>query len=267
MGGYVTVPGGLSAALRRRPLLLVNSDAALLLSNKILWPFARRVLFGLPGYVDPQSRGSHRAPKAEWTGSPVRAEIAAIAEPAVRFAGRSGPLKVFAVGGSLGAAVLNRVVPLAIATLAPEERPIVTHQSGLQHINALRAAYAEAGVIAETLPFIEDMAERYAEADVVICRAGALTINELMVAGVASVLVPLTVSTTSHQRDNAETMQRVGAAIHLPQPQLTPEKLAGLLRSLTREQLLEMAQTARKLARPDASERVADIIEAEATAE
>jgi UDP-N-acetylglucosamine--N-acetylmuramyl-(pentapeptide) pyrophosphoryl-undecaprenol N-acetylglucosamine transferase len=176
-------------------------------------------------------------------------------------------LKVFAVGGSLGAAVLNRVVPLAIATLAPEERPIVTHQSGLQHINALRAAYAEAGVIAETLPFIEDMAERYAEADVVICRAGALTINELMVAGVASVLVPLTVSTTSHQRDNAETMQRVGAAIHLPQPQLTPEKLAGLLRSLTREQLLEMAQTARKLARPDASERVADIIEAEATAE
>jgi len=267
MGGYVTVPGGLSAALRRRPLLLVNSDAAVLLSNKILWPFARRVLFGLPGYVDPESQASHRAPKAEWTGSPVRAEISAIAAPAVRFAGRSGPLKVFVVGGSLGAAVLNRVVPLAIAKLAPEDRPLVTHQSGVHHCAELREAYAEAGVIAETLPFIEDMAERYAEADVVVCRAGAITINELMVAGVASVLIPLMVSTTSHQRDNAETMHRVGAAIHLPQAQLSPEKLAELLRSLTRDRLLTMAQTARKLARPDATERVADIIEAEASAE
>src|SRR5207249_926459 len=143
----------------------------------------------------------------------------------------------------------------------PDRRPIVTHQSGETHLDSLRNAYAEAGVAAETVAFIDDIAARYAKADVVICRAGAITVNELAVAGIASILVPLTVSTTSHQRDNAEMMERAGAAIHLPQHELTPGALAELLASLTREQLLEIARNARKLGRPDATARVAEIIE------
>jgi len=258
MGGYVTVPGGLAAALRRRPLVLVNSDSAPLLSNRLLRPFARRVLYGLPGHVD-ASAPLHASER--WTGSPVRAAIAALPEPAHRYAGRTGPLKVLVLGGSLGATVLNRNVPLALAQLPPEERPLVTHQSGAQHAQALQAAYRDVGVEAEVLPFIDDMARRYAEADVVICRAGAITVNELAAAGVASILVPLTVSTTGHQRDNAEYMARAQAALHLPQADVTPQRLAELLRSLTRERLLAIALAARTLGKPNATAEVADVIE------
>ncbi|WP_334186488.1 undecaprenyldiphospho-muramoylpentapeptide beta-N-acetylglucosaminyltransferase [Noviherbaspirillum sp.] len=255
MGGYVTVPGGMMAKARGVPLVLVNADAALLLSNKTLAPFAQRVLFGFPGDF-----GS-AASKAMVSGNPVRTEISNLPAPAQRFAGRSGPLKILVVGGSLGAKVLNEAVPAALALLPAAERPVVTHQSGRQHIDALRSAYANAQVNAEVVDFIDDMARRYAEADLVICRAGAITVSELTAAGVASVLVPFVASTTSHQRDNAQWMAHQKAAVHLPQGELSAERLADMLRSLNRQACLTMAEAAHALGRRSANETIANILE------
>ena len=255
MGGYVCFPGGLMASLLGRPLVLVNADAALLLSNRWLLPVADRIAFGFDGAA---ARGTRNGVV---TGNPVRAEIAALPAPEARFAGREGPLRVLVVGGSLGARVLNECLPQALALCAQSERPQVTHQTGEAHLPAVREAYARSGVEAELLPFIDDMAQRLADCDLVVCRAGAVTVSELCAAGVASILVPLVVSTTSHQRDNAEWMAARGAALHLPQPELAPQRLADLLRSLTRPALLAMAGKARALARPNAAARVADQIE------
>ncbi|MFO1293882.1 MAG: undecaprenyldiphospho-muramoylpentapeptide beta-N-acetylglucosaminyltransferase [Rubrivivax sp.] len=255
MGGYVCFPGGLMASLLNKPLVLVNADAALLLSNKSLLPVADRVAFGFPGAA------AERTKNALVTGNPVRAEIEAIAAPAERFAGRRGPLALLVVGGSLGAQVLNETLPRAIAQMAPGERPRVTHQTGAAMQAAVRAAYAAAGIDADVPAFIEDMPARLAACDLMVCRAGAITVSELCAAGVPAVLVPLVLGTTAHQRDNAAWMQERGAAIHLPQTELTPERLAGLLRELTRERLLAMAAQARALAQPQAAARVADEIE------
>ena len=255
MGGYVTVPGGLAAAHQGRPLVLVNADAALLLSNKMLGALARKVLFGFAGDFGPL------AAKATVTGNPVRREIAELPAPGARYASRQGLLKVLVVGGSLGAKALNDAVPAALALLASDVRPLVTHQSGKNHIESLKNAYENLGVAAEVLPFIEDMPRRLAEADLVICRAGAITVSELTAAGVASVLVPLVVSTTSHQRDNAEYMAREGAALHLPQGSLTPERLAQVLLSLDRPQLQKLAERAYALGRRNAANDIADILE------
>lgn len=255
MGGYVTVPGGMMAKARGVPLVLVNADAALLLSNKTLAPFAQRVLFGFPGDF-----GS-AASKAMVSGNPVRTEISNLPAPAQRFAGRSGPLRILVVGGSLGAKVLNESVPAALAQLPAAQRPVVTHQSGRQHIDALRSAYANAQVDAEVVDFIDDMARRYAEADLVICRAGAITVSELTAAGVASVLVPFVASTTSHQRDNAQWMATQKAAVHLPQGELSAERLASMLRSLDRQACLTMAEAAHALGRRHANETIANILE------
>ncbi|MCL2656200.1 MAG: undecaprenyldiphospho-muramoylpentapeptide beta-N-acetylglucosaminyltransferase [Betaproteobacteria bacterium] len=255
MGGYVTVPGGIVAGLGKRPLALVNADAAPLLSNRLLAPFARRVLFGFEGNF------GALANKAVVTGNPVRREICALPDPEQRYAQRSGPLRVLVVGGSLGARVLNEAMPQALAQLPAEARPRVTHQSGKAHIDALRVAYRQAGVEAELRDFIDDMPERLAAADLVICRAGAITVAELTAAGVASVLVPLVVSTTSHQRDNAELLARAGAAIYLPQAELSGESLARCLAGLDRARCLAMAQTARCLGRRDAIERITEILE------
>ncbi len=255
MGGYVTVPGGIVAGLAGRPLALINADAAPLLSNKLLAPFARRVLFGFAGEF-----GS-LAKKAVVTGNPVRREICELPEPATRYAQRTGPLRVLVVGGSLGARALNEAMPLALAKLAADARPVVAHQSGKANIEALREAYANADVEAELLPFIEDMPERLAAADLVICRAGAITAAELTAAGVASVLVPLVVSTTSHQRDNAVLLAREGAAIHLPQSELGADALARCLGGLTRARCLEMAEAARRIGRRNATEEIAAILE------
>lgn len=252
MGGYVTVPGGLMAKLRGVPLVLVNADAGLLLSNKTLLPFAKRILFGFP---------VEGVPKSTVTGNPVRREIADMAAPAARYAGRTGPLRVLVVGGSLGAKVLNETVPAALAALPKDLRPIVVHQSGRQHIDTLRAAYTNAAVDAEVVDFIDDMPRRYAEADLVICRAGAITVAELAAAGVASVLVPLLVSTTSHQRDNARWMAGRQAAVHLPQSELTPARLAQLLGEMTREKCLAMAQAAYEQGRRDANDAIAKVLE------
>ncbi len=255
MGGYVTVPGGLMAKLRGIPLVLVNADAALLLSNKTLAPFAQRVLFGFPADF------GVAASKALVTGNPVREEILALPLPAERYANRSGPLQLLIVGGSLGARALNECLPAALAALAPEQRPQVTHQSGRQHIDGLRQAYAAAGVQAEVVDFIHDMPRRYAQADLVICRAGAITISELTAAGVASVLVPLIVSTTSHQRDNAHWMEQQQAAIHLPQSELSPPGLAALLREMTRARCQAMAQAAWDSGRRNANLAIANELE------
>jgi UDP-N-acetylglucosamine--N-acetylmuramyl-(pentapeptide) pyrophosphoryl-undecaprenol N-acetylglucosamine transferase len=255
MGGYVTVPGGMMAKLRGVPLVLVNADAALLLSNKTLAPLAKRVLFGFPADF------GNAADKAVVTGNPVRKEILAIALPAQRYAGRIGPLRLLVVGGSLGAKVLNESLPAALARIPAEVRPTVTHQSGKQHIDTLRDAYANAHVNAEVVDFIEDMPRRYAEADLVICRAGAITVSELTAAGVPSVLVPLVASTTSHQRDNAQWMAKQKAAIHLPQTELNPERLAQLLQSLTRENCLKMAEAAHAIGRRQANDAIANVLE------
>ena len=210
MGGYVCFPGGLMASLLGKPLLLVNADAALLLSNKALLPVADRVAFGFDG------ADAARIKRAVVTGNPVRAEIEAIAAPDERFAARSGPLQLLVVGGSLGAKVLNDTLPAALRLMPVQQRPHITHQTGVAHIDAVREAYREAGVEAELLPFIDDMAERLAGCDLMICRAGAGTVSELCAAGVPALLVPLIVSTTAHQRDNAEYMARHGAAMHQP---------------------------------------------------
>jgi UDP-N-acetylglucosamine--N-acetylmuramyl-(pentapeptide) pyrophosphoryl-undecaprenol N-acetylglucosamine transferase len=255
MGGYVCFPGGLMASLLGKPLLLVNADAALLLSNKALLPVADRVAFGFDG------ADAARIKRAVVTGNPVRAEIERIAAPDERFAARSGPLRLLVVGGSLGAKVLNDTLPAALRLLPVGQRPQLTHQTGSVHIDTVRAAYAEAGVEAELLPFIDDMAVRLAGCDLMICRAGAGTVSELCAAGVPALLVPLIVSTTAHQRDNAEYMARHGAAIHMPQSELSAQSLATLLAGLDRPVLLQMARKARALARPRAAARVADQIE------
>jgi UDP-N-acetylglucosamine--N-acetylmuramyl-(pentapeptide) pyrophosphoryl-undecaprenol N-acetylglucosamine transferase len=259
MGGYVCFPGGLMASLLGKPLVLVNADASMLLSNRALLPVADRVAFGFDGAAAAKTKN------AVVTGNPVRAEIESMAAPQERFAERSGPLRLLVVGGSLGARVLNDTLPKALALIEPSLRPHVVHQTGALNRDDVKAAYAAAGITingdVEVLPFIDNMAERLAACDVILCRAGAVTVSELCAAGVPSVLVPLIVSTTSHQRDNALFMAQHGAALHLPQAELTPEKLADVLRGLDRASLMAMADKARALSRPRAAARVADEIE------
>jgi UDP-N-acetylglucosamine--N-acetylmuramyl-(pentapeptide) pyrophosphoryl-undecaprenol N-acetylglucosamine transferase len=255
MGGYVCFPGGLMGVARNRPLMLVNADAALLLSNKALLPIADRIAFGFEGDAAKGVRG------AVVTGNPVRPEVAAVLPPEQRFAGREGPLRLVVVGGSLGAKVLNETVPAALALMPADQRPRVLHQAGEVHAQTVQAAYANAGVDAQVKPFIDDMAGALSACDVLVCRAGAITVSEICAAGVPSILVPLVLSTTSHQRDNATWLAGQGGAIHLPQAELSPQGLASLLGSLTRERLLALAIQARKLAQPNAAARVGDELE------
>lgn len=255
MGGYVTVPGGVSSALMGKPVVLMNADAPLLLSNKALKPFAKKLMFGLPSNAPMQEK------KFVFTGNPIRREICELALPQVRYAQHQGPLKILVVGGSLGARVLNEVVPDALALIPVENRPLVTQQSGKQHVNDLRQRYANNGVQAELVDFIDDMPRRYAEADLVICRAGAITVSELTAAGVASVLVPLVASSTSHQKANAEWLSQAGGAIHVPQTELTAARLAELIQSMTREHCQQLATQAYQLGRRDASAAIAAILE------
>jgi len=238
-----------------KPLLLMNADAALLLSNKALLPVADRVAFGFDGDAAAKTK------LAVVTGNPVRAEIEALPEPALRYAGRQGPLRLLVVGGSLGAQVLNRTLPAAIALMPAPARPLITHQAGAADAEEVRKAYTAAGVTAEVLPFMADMPQRLAACDVMICRAGAITVSELCAAGVPSLLVPLVISTTSHQRDNARWLASHGAAWHLPQTEMTAQRVADMLAKMTRPALCAMAEKARALARPRAAARVADEIE------
>lgn len=255
-GGYVAVPAGLAASLRRVPLVLMNCDAGPLMSNRILQPLASGVMLGFEGEAA-RAAGD----KGLVTGNPVRREIVELPAPAARYAGRSGPLTLLVFGGSLGAKVLNDILPAAIRELPVPQRPSVVHQCGTNSVEAVRAAYAAAGVNADVRPFIDDMAAAYAACDLVIARAGATTVSELAAAGVPAILVPLVVKTTSHQRGNAEFMAGQGAAIHLPQSELSPARLAATLASLDRGQLQTMAERARAIGQPQAARLVADAIE------
>jgi UDP-N-acetylglucosamine--N-acetylmuramyl-(pentapeptide) pyrophosphoryl-undecaprenol N-acetylglucosamine transferase len=255
MGGYVTVPGGLMAKLCGVPLALVNADAALLMSNKALLPFAKKILFGFA------TKNSESDTRIQVTGNPVRREISALPAPKIRYAEHTGPLTILVLGGSLGAQILNQTIPAALALIASGERPRVVHQSGRQHIAALQQAYQQHGVQAELVDFIDDMATRYAQADLVICRAGAITVSELCAAGVASILVPFIASTTSHQRDNAEWMAQIGAAFHQPQKELNTEALASLIKTSTRARCLQLAEAAYANGKREANEAIAQIIE------
>jgi UDP-N-acetylglucosamine--N-acetylmuramyl-(pentapeptide) pyrophosphoryl-undecaprenol N-acetylglucosamine transferase len=194
--------------------------------------------------------------KADWVGNPVRPEIAALPAPTLRYAQHTGPLRVLVVGGSLGAQALNEALPQALALIAEDERPQVVHQAGEKHLPKLTGLYQAAGVKADCVAFINDMAAAYAWADLVICRAGALTVAELAAAGVASLLVPYPHAVDDHQTANARFLSTAGAAILLPQDQLTPERLAEI-RNLSRGQLAQMAEKARELARPEATAEVA----------
>lgn len=249
MGGYITMPGGLMAAFLRRPLVIHEQNSIAGMSNKVLAKMAARVLSGFPGVLK----------HAEWCGNPVRADIAALAEPQMRYAARNGKLNMLVVGGSLGAQALNEALPEALARLSEQERPNVLHQTGKKHFETVQKLYAQAGVKAEIRSFLDDMANQYANADVMICRAGALTIAELAAAGVASVLIPLPIAVDDHQTYNARFLSEHGAAVLLPQKELNAEKLAQLLRGFSREKLLAMAQAARKLAKPDATAQVASV--------
>jgi UDP-N-acetylglucosamine--N-acetylmuramyl-(pentapeptide) pyrophosphoryl-undecaprenol N-acetylglucosamine transferase len=250
MGGYVAFPGGMMASLLARPLAIHEQNSVAGLANRVLARLADRVLSAFPAAFGPRIA-------AEVTGNPVRADIVALAVPERRLAGREGPLELLVLGGSLGAAVLNEVVPRALSLLPASARPRVTHQSGAAHIEALRANYHDAGVHARCVPFIDDIAACYAQADLAICRAGATTVAELAAAGLASVLVPYPHAVDDHQTGNARFLAERGAALLVPQREFTPQALAELIGGLTRARLLEMARAARAAARPDATEAVA----------
>ena len=251
MGGYVSFPGAVAARLRGIPLVVHEQNAVAGLANRVLARLADAVLTGFPGTL----------PGGRWVGNPVRREFTTVPPPEVRFAGRQGPLRLLVVGGSLGAKALNEAVPAALAQLAPHERPVVTHQSGSAHFAALEQAYAHHGVEGRLLPFIEDMGAALAEADLVVSRAGAMTVAELAAVGVGAILVPFPHAVDDHQTANARFLVEGGAARLLPQSGLTPAGLAELLRGLDRERCRQMALAARALARPEATEALADELE------
>jgi UDP-N-acetylglucosamine--N-acetylmuramyl-(pentapeptide) pyrophosphoryl-undecaprenol N-acetylglucosamine transferase len=248
MGGYISFPGGIMAALLARPLVLHEQNSVAGLANKVLARVADRILVAFPNALK----------NAEWTGNPVRPDIAQLPPPEQRFRNRTGNLKVLVVGGSLGAQALNEAVPRALALIPESQRPEVTHQAGEKHLAMLERGYREAGVSATTLAFIREMSRAYAMADLVICRAGALTVSELAAGGIASVLVPFPYAVDDHQTFNARYLTDRSAAVLLPQTELTPRKLADLLLGFTRDKLLEMATRARAMGKPDAARIVAE---------
>lgn len=275
MGGYVAFPGGMMASLLNRPLVIHEQNSVAGLANRVLALIADRVLVAFPDPFAADEGASKKTGIKRRAGSvsslipypssfmevgnPVRDDIAALDRPEARFAARPDRLQLLVIGGSLGAQVLNETVPRSLALLPEQARPRVTHQSGTAHIEALREHYARAGIAAELVPFIDDMAARYAVADLVVCRAGATTVAELAAAGVASVLVPYPRAVDDHQTLNARYLVERGAAVLLPQYEFTAEKLAGLLAGFTREKLLAMARAARAAAKPDATRAVAQV--------
>lgn len=253
-GGFVSGPGGFAAWLLRRPLVIHEQNAVAGMTNRILARFARRVFEAFPGSFGAGVR-------AERVGNPVRREIAALAPPAQRFAQRRDRLHLLVFGGSQGAARLNATVPAALALLPVEQRPQVVHQAGERNYQEALALYAKHGVQAEVRAFIDDMAQAYAAADLVVCRAGALTVAELAAAGVGALLVPFAAAVDDHQTHNAKFLVDAGAAVLLPESQLSPEHLAaelGRLLGQGREYLGRMAQNARERAITDADVRIAD---------
>jgi UDP-N-acetylglucosamine--N-acetylmuramyl-(pentapeptide) pyrophosphoryl-undecaprenol N-acetylglucosamine transferase len=249
MGGFAAFPGGLMAKFLGKPLVIHEQNAIAGLTNKSLALIANRVLAAFPSaFVN----------KAELVGNPVREDITQLALPEQRYSQRTGKLNLLIVGGSLGAQALNEVLPKALASL-PRETFSVVHQAGEKHITALQANYKEADVVADAKAFINNMAEMYAWADVVICRAGALTVAELACVGVASILVPFPHAVDDHQTYNAQYLSDAGAAKLIQQTEFNVQKATEILRGLTREMCLEMAIKAKQLAKPEATATVAKI--------
>jgi UDP-N-acetylglucosamine--N-acetylmuramyl-(pentapeptide) pyrophosphoryl-undecaprenol N-acetylglucosamine transferase len=249
-GGFASFPGALMGVASGKPLVLHDANAVAGLANRVLAYGADRVLLGFPDAMQRRN--------AEWVGNPLRDAITSLPPPAQRFAGRAGPLRLLVVGGSLGAQALNERVPQALARMPAVARPQVVHQAGERHIDALRAAYRDAGVTADCVAFIDDMAARYAWADVVLCRGGALTVAEIAAVGLPAIIVPLPGAIADEQSANARFLTEAGAAFTVRQEELTPERLAALLASFTRTQALAMASAAYRSGKRDAADRVAD---------
>jgi len=252
-GGFASFPGGLMGTAAGRPLVLHDANAVAGLATRVLAYGADRILLGFPQAL----RGRH-AKIVEWVGNPLRDAICELPPPSQRFAGRGGPLRLLVVGGSLGAQALNDVVPAAVAQLHAGARPQIVHQAGERHIEALRSGYARAGVQADCVAFIDDMAARYAWADFVICRGGALTISELAAVGLGAIVVPLPGAIADEQSANARFLVDAGAAWMEPQARLTPARLAERLRSLDRPRAAAMAEAAHAQGKRDAAARVAE---------
>ena len=248
MGGYISFPGAMMAALFLRPLIIHEQNTIAGLANKVLAMLADRVLEAFPEALS----------RAICTGNPVRQSVVAVSEPKQRYASRTGSFHLLVMGGSLGSKALNDTVPDALALLPENSRPKVTHQSGRQHLPALENAYRNAGVDAETVAFVDDIGSAYAQADLVVCRAGATTVSELAVAGVPSVLVPFPFAVDDHQTANARFLADSDAAVLVQQKDLTPRKLADILMNFTRERLMQMAERARTLGKPNAANDVAN---------
>jgi UDP-N-acetylglucosamine--N-acetylmuramyl-(pentapeptide) pyrophosphoryl-undecaprenol N-acetylglucosamine transferase len=246
MGGYAAGPAGVAARTLRIPLVLHEQNSVAGLTNRLLAPLSRIRCTGFPNALN----------DARETGNPVRAEISGLPAPADRFGTRSGPLRLLVIGGSQGAAIFNQVVPEALARLPSHERPVIRHQAGRQ-LQPAQNNYQKAGVDAEVVEFIDDMAAAWAWADLAICRAGALTVAELAAAGVPALLVPFPAAVDDHQTANARYLTDAGAGWLMPQPAFTPEALVERVRGLDRELLLTVAERAHRLARPDAAEQVA----------
>lgn len=264
MGGYVAFPGGMMAALWGKPLVVHEPGAIAGITSRVLAQVADRVVVGMEGAFDRKvaqtwANALPRPRRVDWLGTPVREEIASLPEPDARYAGRAGRLRLLVVGGSLGAQTMNDLVLAALAAMAPQERPEVVHQAGAKLFDGLREAYAKAGVEGEVLPFVGDMAARFAWCDVMICRSGAITVAEIGAAGIAAILFPLPWFVADEQAANADFLVKRGAGIALRQLETKPADLAQLLRGLDRNRLAAMARNARALGKPDATKRCADL--------
>ena len=264
LGGYVAFPGGMMAVLWGRPLVVHEPGAVAGIANRILAAVADRVVVGMEGAFDRRiaTAWANRIPKprrVEWLGTPVREEIAGVPPPAERFAGRSGPLRLLVVGGSLGAQTMNDLVLAAVASMSPGTRPQVVHQAGQKLHEQLQNAYRQARVEAEVVPFIDDMARRYAWCDLLICRSGAVTVAEVAAAGVAAILFPLPWFVVDEQTANARFLSDRDAGITLDQLATKPEQLAEVLLGLDRNRLAQIARNARALGKPGATRLCADL--------
>jgi UDP-N-acetylglucosamine--N-acetylmuramyl-(pentapeptide) pyrophosphoryl-undecaprenol N-acetylglucosamine transferase len=246
LGGYVTFPGGLMGVLLGKPLVLHEQNSVAGMANKVLAGIADQIFTAFPDVLK----------KAQWVGNPLRAAFTQQPAPAQRFAGRSGPLRLLVVGGSLGAKALNEVVPKALALLPLEQRPLVLHQSGARQIDALRDGYAQAGVEAELTPFIDNTAPAFADADLIVCRAGASTVTEIAAVGAAALFVPFPFAVDDHQTTNAAFLVDQGGGWLIQQSELSAERLARMLRETERTELLQRAQRAWDLRKTDATRAV-----------
>ncbi|PSL16621.1 UDP-N-acetylglucosamine-N-acetylmuramylpentapeptide N-acetylglucosamine transferase [Marinobacterium halophilum] len=253
MGGFASGPGGLAAWLLRVPLVVHEQNAIPGMTNRTLARLATRVLQAFPQAFAGRSG-------VETTGNPVRGPILELPAPEQRLSTHEGALRLLVVGGSLGALAINTIMPQALAKLPSEQRPQVWHQTGKRHLDVTRQAYADAGVDANVVPFIDRMDKAYGWADLVLCRAGALTVSEIEIAGLGAIFVPFPHAVDDHQTANAQHLQQAGAAQVIQQSELDADRLAELLQTLNeREQLMDMAKRARQQARPDASDRVAAV--------